>query len=89
MKHIVKRLGHLEPYDVKKLYASVFAACLAVREPAPSAELIADSVSKSVHDWLENKHEVTSKDIFAQASKHLDGLHPDAGFIYKHHRNIS
>ena len=26
-KHIVKRAGHSESYDTKKLYASVYAAC--------------------------------------------------------------
>ena len=41
MGHIVKRAGRTEPYDVRKLYASVYSACLSVREHPGAAELIA------------------------------------------------
>lgn len=88
MNHIVKRAGHSEAYDVRKLYASVYAACLSVREHPGSAELIAEEVSKEVAKWLERKHEVTSNDIRRQAAKHLTAINPDAGHIYVHHRVI-
>lgn len=88
MKHIVKRAGHLEPFDERKLYASVYASALSVREPAGSAELIAQEVVKQVSDWLETKHEVTSTDIRHQAAKHLKAINPDAAFQYLHHRVI-
>jgi transcriptional regulator NrdR family protein len=88
MKHIVKRAGHSETYDVRKLYASIYAACLSVREHPGSAELIADEVVKEVAKWLERKHEVTSNDIRRQAAKHLKAINPDAGHIYLHHRVI-
>jgi transcriptional regulator NrdR family protein len=88
MKHIVKRAGHNELYDERKLYASVFSACQAVREPMGSAELIADKVVKDVNEWLDKKHEVTSNDIRAQAAKHLHAYHADAAYIYRHHRVV-
>ncbi len=89
MKLIVKRAGHNEQYDQRKLYASIFAACLAVREPAGSAELIASEVCKHVEAWLGDKHEVTSADIFRHAAKHLGVIQPDAGYIYSNHRNVA
>lgn len=88
MNHIVKRAGHSEPYDIRKLYASIYAACLSVREHPGSAELIAEAVTKDFEKWLANKHEVTSNDIRSQAAKHLSSINPDAGHIYLHHRVI-
>lgn len=88
MKHIVKRAGHNENYDDRKLYASVFSACQSVREPMGSAELIADRVSKDMAVWIEKKHEVTSNDIRLKAAKHLSVYHPDAAYMYLHHRVI-
>jgi transcriptional regulator NrdR family protein len=88
MKHIVKRAGLTESYDERKLYASIYAAALALREPVGSAELIANEVVRLVNEWLAAKHEVTSHDIRVQAAKHLKALNPDAGLIYLNHRII-
>lgn len=88
MQHIVKRKGHTEPYDDRKVYASVFAACQSVREPAGSAELIADKVQKDVSAWIAKKHEVTANDIRRQAAKHLTAYNPDAGYMLLHHRVV-
>ncbi len=89
MKHIVKRAGHTEEYDSRKVYASVYSAGLAVREPAATAELAADRICKDVAKWIENKHEVTSADIKRQVYSYYKVLNPDAAWIYKHQRNIS
>lgn len=88
MQHIVKRKGHTEPYDEKKVYASVFAACQSVREPAGSAELVAEKVMKDVNAWIAKKHEVTANDIRRQASKHLNVYNQDAGHMLLHHRVV-
>lgn len=88
MKHIVKRAGHTEPFDNKKLYASIFAACLAMREPTGTAEVIAEKVSTDVEAWIEKKSEVLSNDIRRVAAKHLYAYNPDAAYAYMHHRII-
>jgi transcriptional regulator NrdR family protein len=88
MKHIVKRAGHTEAYDEKKLYASVYAACISVREHPGSAELIAQEVIEGVNKWIEQKHEVSSNEIRSKASEHLKVINPDAGHIYLHHRVV-
>lgn len=88
MKHIVKRAGHTESYDERKLYGSIYAACLSVREHPGSAELIAQEVSKDVGQWLEAKHEVTSNDIRRAAAESLKVINPDAAHMYLHHRVI-
>jgi len=86
MGHIVKRGGHTEPYDQRKLYASIYAACLSVREYPGTAELTAQEVVEGFEKWLANKHEVTSNDIRRIAAEHLKAINPDAGHMYLHHR---
>ncbi len=88
MKHIVKRAGHTETYDSRKLYASIYAACLSVREPVGTAEVIANDVVGSVEIWLTPKHEVTANDIRHQSGKHLKVINNDAAYQYLHHRVI-
>lgn len=87
MKHIVKRAGHSENYDERKLYASIYAACLSVREHPGSAELIAQEVVHQFENWLENKHEVSSNDIRRKAGQYLKALNSDAGHMYLLHRS--
>jgi hypothetical protein len=88
MQHIVKRAGHSEEYDSHKLYASIYAACLSVREPVGSAEIISREVVDLVEKWLTRKHLVTANDIRRQAAKHLQVINPDAAYQYLHHRVI-
>lgn len=86
MKHIVKRGGRAEDYDVRKLYASIYASCLSVNEPVSAAELVADKVSVDIAEWLSKKSEVSSNDIRKKAAVYLEDLNPHAAFLYKHHR---
>lgn len=87
-KLIVKRAGHTESYDQRKLYASIFSACLAVRESSPTAEIIAEKVVAEVEKWLETKHEITSHDLKLHAQSCLLVFNPDASYIYEHHEDI-
>ncbi len=87
--HIVKRAGHAQPYDRRKLYASIYSAALSVHEPVGVAELLAETVVQSFEQWLGNRHEVTSLDIRRVAADALAQHNADAAYIYRHHRNIS
>ncbi len=87
-KHIVKRGGHSEPYDPRKLYASIYAAVLADRQPSGTAEVIAEKVVHDIETWLGRKSEVSSNDIRRTAAKYLYGYNPDAAYAYMHHRII-
>lgn len=85
--NIVKRSpGHSEPYDERKLYASLYASCLSVRAPAGEAELTADRVCQDITPWLGKKPEITSTDIRHAAAQHLKVYNPHAAYIYLHHR---
>lgn len=87
---IVKQGGRrpTESFTREKLHASIRAACLSVRSPVGSAEKTAGDVCDAVIVWLDTKPEVTSADIRRIASQHLETFHPDAAYLYKHHRLI-
>jgi transcriptional regulator NrdR family protein len=87
---IVKRHGRRpsEQFDTDKLHSSVFAACLSVRSPEGHAHQTATDVCSLVEVWCVNKAEVTSADIRRQAAKALTVFHPEAAYLYQHHRVI-
>lgn len=88
--YIVKRSpGHTEPYDERKLYASIYASCLSLRTPQGEAELTAERVCKDIGPWLLGKAEITSADIRRKAADHFTVYNPNAAYLYKHHRLIS
>lgn len=88
--HIVKRSpDYTEPYDERKLYASVYAACLCVRTPPGEAELTAARICQDIAPWMAKKTEITSYDIRRKAAGHLQIYNPDAAYMYERHRIIA
>jgi transcriptional regulator NrdR family protein len=87
---IIKRNGQRpsESFDRNKLHSSVLAACLSVRSPEGEAETIAANVCNSVDAWLTGKPEVTSSDLRRKATEALASFHPEAAYLYKHHRLV-
>lgn len=88
--NIIKRGGQRpsELFCQDKLQASVRAACLSVRSPEGQADMTANRVCQAVCQWLETKSEVTSHDLRRKASESLDSFHPEAAYLYKHHRLV-
>ncbi|MBI2040084.1 hypothetical protein HYT18_03350 [Candidatus Microgenomates bacterium] len=89
MTHIVKRKGHKQEFDERKVYASIFAACLSSHIPHEEAESIASLVSREIKKWIADKEEVNSDEIFKKVSEELMVLNKDAAFMYTTHRDIS
>lgn len=87
--HVVKRKGHRERFDEKKLYGSVYAACYVCNMEEKECEKVADSVTKSVKKWIKNRSQVDSRQIFRQAVAALRKRHRDAAFMYETHRDVS
>lgn len=87
---IVKRDGKRpsESFSRTKLHASIRAACLSVRSPEGEAETTASNVCDAVIIWLETKPEVTSNDLRRKATETLESFHPEAAYLYKHHRLV-
>ena len=87
--HIVKRKGHEEHFDERKLYASCYAACLNVQMDRKDAEKCADKTTKEIKKWIKRKKEVTSNRIFKEVVTALGKYNKDAAFMYETHRDIS
>lgn len=89
MKHIVKRLGHEELFDEKKVYASCYAACLSSHIKHVEAEKISEKVCRDVKKWMKDKKRVTSTQIFKETGRALKKYDKNASFMYLTHRDIS
>ena len=86
---IVKRAGHTELYDERKVYGSCFFACRNAHLSEKEAEEICKKVSASVTKWIKNKKVVSSSDIFKLLVQELKRHNEDAAFLYETHRDIS
>ena len=87
---IIKRGGQRpsESFTAGKLLASIRAACLSVRTPEGEAEMTAKAVCDAVTQWCADKPEVTSADLRRKATETLATHHPEAAYLYKHHRLV-
>jgi transcriptional regulator NrdR family protein len=89
---IVKRISHshhgkAEHFNPEKLHNSILAACLSCGVPAGHAESIARQITGEVAQWLNKRPEVTSEDLRRTATHFLKTHHPDAAYLYEHHRS--
>jgi len=89
MKHIVKRLGKLEKFDERKVYASCYAACLSSHIKHIKAEEICKKVTKQVKNWIKTKKVVTSDQVFKEITKVMRKYDKNAAFMFKTHRDIN
>ncbi len=87
---VVKRSGErpTEQYERAKLERSLYATLRSVRTPDGQATDTLRAVCDVVEQWVSAHTEITSADIRRQAAVALHTLHPDAAFLYKHHKMI-
>lgn len=89
MNHIIKRKGHKEPFDERKLYASVYAACTTLRVSDEEAETISQMVTDEMKEEFKNTEEIASDRLQKSTAQSLQKYHPDAAYIYKSHKDLS
>ena len=89
MIHIVKRRGHKEQFDERKLYASVYAACLVSHMKEKTCESVADFVTKKVKKDINDKKIVDSKTLAQLCIKYMKPNNEDAAFMYETHKDVS
>ena len=86
---IVKRKGHTELYDERKVYGSCYFACRSSHLSEKEAEEICSKVCKAVSKWVKPKKIVSSNEIFKILIQELKKHNEDAAFLYETHRDIS
>lgn len=86
---IVKRKGHSEEFDEKKVYASVYSAARANGLTEKDSEKLADKTAKEIKKWVDRKKSIDSKEIFKTVVRLLKKQNREAAFLYETHRDVS
>ena len=87
--YLIKRHGKVENFDERKLYASVYSACLASHLKKSEAENVASKLCTEIKKLLKNKPVVSSDEIFRTTIKLLKNQDKEVAFMYETHRDIS
>ena len=88
--HVIKRKGQKQLYDERKVYASVYSACLNAHIQKMEAEKMAEQVAREITRWMTYEREVISSDhIFKKVIELMKEQNKDAAFMYETHRDLS
>lgn len=89
-KHlIVKRHGHMEEFDEKKIYGSVYAATLNAHHSEHKAEELAEKISKKLKKKFSKKDHIDSENIRDEIIKELENDDHEIAYLYRHHLDIN
>ena len=86
---IVKRKGHAELYDEKKVYGSCYFACRNAHLSEIESEEICNKVCAAITKMISKKKIVSSNEIFKFLAQELKKYNEDAAFLYETHRDVS
>ena len=89
MNPIIKRAGHKETFDERKLYASIYAAALVNHRHEETAELIAALAIKTIKQWMKKKKEITSEQLAKETVRTLKRIDREVAYLYETHRDIA
>ena len=87
-KCVIKRKGHEEVYDEKKVFTSIYAAALNCQYSDKKAKKMAEKVAKKISLWIKkSKKCIDSKEIREKVMELLED--DDVILMYKHHLDLS
>ena len=86
-KCVVKRKGHVQHYEEKKVYASVYAAALNCENGEEKSEKLAKEITKKISTWVKKKNKVSSLEIRNQIAKSIRDR--DVRLMYESHLDLS
>lgn len=85
---VVKRRGHAEKFDERKIYASVYEACHVDGMKTEKAEKIASAVTNTIKKKVEKLDTVSSHALHGEVVKELKKHHADVAYMYDMHKEI-
>ena len=85
MSIIVKRRGHKEKFDEKKIYGSVYAACASAHYDEIKCERIAEEITQQIKKFVRNKKEIQSIEIRKKIEVELNKKNEELAFFYEQH----
>ena len=86
---IVKRKGHEEFYDERKVYTGCYMACRNAHLSEQESAKRAAEICKDITSWMSEEKLVSSEQIFRKVIKELKQYSKDSAFMYETHRDIS
>ncbi len=85
MATVIKRKGHKEKFDERKLYASVYAACASAHLEESSCEKVAEKITRIIRKQIKNRKEVQTSEIHKRTEKELRKIDKELAFFYDQH----
>ena len=86
---IIKRDEHLEEFNEKKIYTTVYESCLNAHLSKEKSTKIAKKILTNVKRKIGNKREIKSDFIFKLIIELLKKEEKDAAFLFETHRDVS
>lgn len=87
-RHVVKRRGHKEKFDERKIYASVYESCHAAGLTTQQAEKMGAKIADQIKKTVEKKDMVNAHEIHQEVARALTKMNRDAGFMYETHKDV-
>ena len=84
-KFVIKKDGGKEPFDAKKIEASIKSAALEANLPEERADEVIKQVSSAAIHLAEGKEEIATLEIKEKILSELDGLEPSVSETWKKH----
>ncbi len=85
MVTVVKRKGHSEAFDEKKVYGSVYAACASAFYTELTCERVASEMTRRIKSKLAKKKQVNSHEIRKLVTEVLKKKDKQLAFFYEHY----
>tara|TARA_Y100000310_G_scaffold295145_1_gene326208 strand:+ start:1266 stop:1562 length:297 start_codon:yes stop_codon:yes gene_type:complete len=82
---IVKRKGHSEEFDERKVYASVYSACASTHYDEYDCEFTADSVTETIKKHIQSKKAISSITLRKKIEAELKKKDKELAFYYEQH----
>ena len=82
---VVKRKGHTEDFDERKVYASVYAACASAHYEEMECEKIAEKLTKKIKRFIKSKKQAESSEIRRRIENELKKQDEELAFFYEQH----
>ncbi|MFB6294959.1 MAG: ATP cone domain-containing protein [Candidatus Nanohaloarchaea archaeon] len=85
MADVVKRRGHEEEFDERKVYGSVYAACASAQRDEATCEAVAEEVTETVVAAADEAAVLPAEDIRDMVREELAERDERLAFFYEKH----
>ncbi len=85
MSIIIKRRGHKEKFDEKKVYGSVYSACSSAHYSEEECEKTSQEMTKKIKAFLKNKKQIQTEEIGKKIETELKNKDEELAFFYEQH----